>query len=85
MGERLLPIYTDLQNQPPYFRFVKNDGERCSGLDRSVPGQYPCAIYEARPEGCRVVEPGSPCCLEARALGHLGTSVEFKRVVEPAR
>jgi hypothetical protein len=25
------------------------------------------------------VEPGSPACLEARRLGHLGTSVEFKR------
>ncbi|MBX3227845.1 MAG: YkgJ family cysteine cluster protein [Labilithrix sp.] len=79
MGERLLPIYTDLEDRPPYFRFVKNDGERCAGLDRTDPQRYPCAIYEVRPAGCREVEPGSPCCLEARALGHLGTSVEFKR------
>lgn len=77
LGKTLLPLYTDLH--PPYFRFLKNTGERCAGLDVSVPGQYPCAIYEVRPEDCRIVEPGSPCCLEARRLGHLGSSVEFKR------
>ena len=79
MGARLLPIYTELQERPPHFRFIKNAGERCGGLDVSVPGQYPCAIYEVRPEDCRIVEPGSPACLEARRLGHLGTSIEFKR------
>lgn len=77
MGERLLPIYTEVMDRPPYFRFVKNGGERCGGLDVSAPGRYPCAIYEVRPEGCRIVEPGSPACLEARRLGHLGSSVEF--------
>lgn len=79
MGDRLLPIYTELQDRPPYFRFIKNTGQRCGGLDVSVPGRYPCAIYEARPEDCRIVEPGSPACLEARRLGHLGTSLGFKR------
>lgn len=78
MGHRLLSLYTELEARPPHFRFVKNEGECCGGLDRSVPGKYPCAIYEVRPSGCREVEPGSPCCLEARRLGHLGTSVEFK-------
>lgn len=81
MGERLLPIYTDLQAAPPHFRFVKNGGDRCAGIDTSVPGKYPCAIYEVRPEDCRIVEPASPACLEARRLGHLGTSLGFKRVV----
>ncbi len=79
LGERLLPIYTDLERAPPHFRFIKNAGDRCGGLDVSVPGQYPCAIYAVRPEDCRIVEPGSPACLEARALGHLGKSVSFKR------
>jgi len=79
MGKRLLELYTEVEDRPPWFRFVKNDGERCGGLDVSVPGRYPCAIYEVRPEDCRIVEPGSPCCLEARRLGHLGTSVEFER------
>jgi len=60
-------------------RFIKNAGERCGGLDVSVEGQYPCAIYEWRPEDCRIVEPGSPACLEARRLGHLGASIEFER------
>jgi Fe-S-cluster containining protein len=79
MGKRLLELYTDLESAPPYMRFVKNGGDRCGGLDVSVPGQYPCAIYASRPEDCRIVEPGSPACLEARALGHLGSSIEFTR------
>jgi Fe-S-cluster containining protein len=79
MGKKLLPLYTDLDDRPPYFRFVKNTGKRCACLDVSVPERYPCAIYEVRPEDCRIVEPGSPACLEARRLGHLGTSVEFLR------
>ena len=82
--ERLSPDdlvrLTVLLDRPPFFRFVKNDGERCGALDVSVPNQFPCAIYATRPEGCREVEPGSPCCLEARRLGHLGKSIEFKRV-----
>lgn len=80
MGERLLPMVTDLESRPPYFRFVKNTGDRCACLDVSVPDQYPCSIYEVRPEDCRIVEPGSPACLEARRLGHLGTSIGFKRL-----
>ena len=81
MGPRLLPLYTEVEPRPPFFRFIKNQGERCGALDVSVAGRFPCAIYEVRPQGCREVEPGSPCCLEARALGHLGTSVAFKRAV----
>jgi Fe-S-cluster containining protein len=79
LGVRLLPVFTDLEDRPPYFRFVKNTGERCACLDVSVPDRYPCLIYEQRPEDCRIVEPGSAACLEARRLGHLGSSVEFKR------
>jgi hypothetical protein len=60
---------------------MRNGGARCGALDVGIPGHFPCAVYEHRPEDCRIVEPGSPCCLEARRLGHLGTSVEFKRVV----
>jgi hypothetical protein len=80
MGERRLPLYTDLEERPPYFRFIKNTGERCACLDVSVAGQFPCAIYEFRPDDCRIVEPGSPACLEARRLGHLGSSIGFKRL-----
>ncbi len=85
MGKRLLEIYTEEQPRPPGFRFMKNlparaPGEtRCAGLDISVEGQYPCAVYEVRPDDCRIVEPGSPACLEARRLGHLGASVAFQR------
>jgi Fe-S-cluster containining protein len=80
MGPRFLPLFTEVETKPPHFRFIKNAGEYCGALDVSVRGKYPCGIYDVRPQGCRDVEPGSPCCLEARRLGHLGTSVEFKRV-----
>ena len=79
MGPDLLAEYTVLETRPPYFRFVKNDGTRCAGLDCSKPGAFPCRIYERRPDDCRIVEPGSPACLEARELGRLGKSVGFHR------
>jgi Fe-S-cluster containining protein len=78
-GEAILRRLTVLEAKPPGFRFVCNTGERCGALDVSVADRYPCAIYEVRPDDCRIVEPGSPACLEARRLGHLGTSVEFNR------
>lgn len=80
MGEETLRRLTVIYEKPPYFRFIVNHGVHCGALDVSVPGKYPCSIYEVRPAGCREVEPGSPTCLEARKLGQLGTSVDFKRV-----
>ncbi len=79
MGEALMRKLTVINARPPGFRFMKNDGERCAALDVSVPGRFPCSVYEVRPDDCRIVEPGSPCCLEARRLGHLGASVEVRR------
>lgn len=79
LGEARLVRLTVVMERPPFFRFLRNDGARCVGLEGSTDGHYPCAIYDVRPEGCRIVEPGSPCCLEARRLGHLGSSVEFRR------
>ena len=58
---------------------MKNDGERCAALDVSVAARFPCSIYDVRPDDCRLVEPGSPVCLEARRLGRLGSSVQFTR------
>lgn len=78
-GEEILRRLTVLDDRPPGWRFILNDGIRCGALDVSVPGRYPCSIYEVRPDDCRIVEPGSPACLQARALGHLGSSVEFLR------
>lgn len=78
-GEAILRRLTVLDPTPPGWRFVVNGGERCGALDVSAPGTYPCSIYPVRPDDCRIVEPGSPACLEARRLGHLGSSVEFAR------
>jgi Fe-S-cluster containining protein len=79
MSERTLHRLTVLDPTPPGWRFMKNDGERCAALDVSAPGRFPCSVYEQRPEDCRIVQPGSPACLEARTLGHLGSSVAFER------
>jgi hypothetical protein len=78
-GEDILRRLTVLDPHPPQWRFLKNTGERCAALDVSVTGRFPCLIYDVRPDDCRIVEPGSPVCLEARRLGHLGTSVHFAR------
>ena len=80
MGEELLVRLTVLYEKPPYFRFMKNDGEKCAALDTTRAGFFPCSVYAVRPDGCRTVEPGSPACMEARALGHLGTSTGFTRI-----
>jgi Fe-S-cluster containining protein len=79
-GEALLCRFTVLDARPPGWRFVRNEGSCCAALDRTTPGHFPCRIYAFRPDDCRIVEAGSPCCLEARRLGHLGTSVEFARL-----
>jgi Fe-S-cluster containining protein len=78
-GAAILRRLTVLDARPPGWRFLENTGERCAALDVSVPGRYPCRIYEVRPDDCRLVEPGSPACLEARRLGRLGSSVQFVR------
>ena len=78
-GADVLRRLTVVDERPPGWRFVRNDGERCAALDVSVPGRFPCSIYDVRPDDCRIVEPGSPACLEARRLGRLGTSVEWHR------
>jgi hypothetical protein len=78
-GDEILHRLTVLDPRPPGWRFLKNTGDRCAALDVSAPGRFPCAIYDVRPDDCRMVEPGSPACLEARSLGRLGTSVQFTR------
>jgi len=78
-GEEILRRLTVIDDRPPGWRFLRSSEGRCAALDVSVVGRYPCAIYEVRPDDCRIVEPGSPACLQARRLGHLGPSVEFLR------
>lgn len=79
LGEADVRRLVVVLDRPPFFHFIVNDGTRCGALDTRVPGHYPCGIYERRPTGCRTVEPGSPCCMEARRLGRLGGSVQFLR------
>jgi len=78
-GEDVLRRLTVIDDRPPGWRFVQNTGDHCAALDVSVGGRFPCSIYEVRPDDCRIVEPGSPACLQARREGRLGSSVEFVR------
>src|SRR5579864_5481666 len=78
-GDELLRRLTVIDERPPGWRFVQNTGERCGALDVSVEGWFRCSIYDVRPDDCRIVEPGSPACLQARRSGRLGSSVEFLR------
>jgi Fe-S-cluster containining protein len=71
MGAELLARYTVIHERSG-FRFMRNEGARCAGLDVSVEGRFPCFVYERRPEDCRVVAVGAAVCLEARRLGRLG-------------
>jgi Fe-S-cluster containining protein len=79
MSESTLRRLTILVDTPPGWRFMQNHGDRCEALDVSREGLFPCSVYAERPQDCRIVEPGSPACLEARRLGRLGDSVEFSR------
>jgi Fe-S-cluster containining protein len=79
-GEEMLRRLTVLDDSPPGWRFVDNTGERCAALVATPDGGFPCAMYPVRPDDCRLVEPGSPACLQARALGRLGSSVAFARL-----
>jgi Fe-S-cluster containining protein len=79
-GAEILRRLTVLDVRPPGWRFVENAGQRCAALDVSEIGRYPCEIYDVRPDDCRLFEPGSPACLDARRLGHLGSSVAFVRL-----
>jgi len=76
-GPELLRRLTIVVDRPPGWRFMRTEGDRCAALESAPGGRYPCSIYEVRPDDCRIVEPGSPACLEARRLGRLGRSVEF--------
>ncbi len=79
LDEEQLRRLSVIEARPPFFRFLLHRDGHCVALDEATPGRHACAIYAVRPTGCRTVEAGSPCCLEARRLGHLGSSVEFRR------
>ena len=40
---------------------------RCAGLQGTVGATVKCVIYDSRPRGCRLVNPGEPECLKMRA------------------
>lgn len=48
---------------------------RCAALRGKLGARVHCAIYADRPRGCRLVEPGSPWCLQARRERGVGSAV----------
>jgi Fe-S-cluster containining protein len=49
----------------PHLRL--DPAQRCAALVGKLGKRVHCAIYEHRPRGCRLVEAGSPRCLQARS------------------
>jgi Fe-S-cluster containining protein len=74
-GEERLRQYTELVGFAGY-RFMVAIDDHCAALDCSVPGRFPCAVYEHRPDDCRDVAPGSVCCLNSRHRGRLSSTIE---------
>ena len=48
----------------PHLRL--DPSQRCSALRGKLGHEVHCAIYALRPRGCRLVEAGSPRCLQYR-------------------
>lgn len=51
---------------------MRLDQQRCAALQGKLGQRVHCAIYADRPRGCRLVEAGSPRCLQYRAERGLG-------------
>lgn len=68
MGCDLLERFTVVHERSGY-RFMRNAGGRCDGLDVSVAGRSPCLVYLRRPDDCRLFRPGCAGCIEARRPG----------------
>jgi hypothetical protein len=75
MGADLLRRFTVLDEGASAYRFMRNTGDRCAGLDESIADCHSCLVYVRRPDDCRVMRPGSPDCLEARRVGHMGRTI----------
>lgn len=46
---------------------MKTENNRCVALEGEVGTKVKCSVYNCRPQACRLFEPGSQLCLEARA------------------
>ncbi len=55
----------------PHLRLDPGTG-RCVALRGKLGRKVSCAIYDYRPKGCRMVEPGDRRCLAARAERGIG-------------
>ena len=47
--------------------YMRMENGHCCALEVTPSVRYACSIYQKRPLLCRMFEPGSPDCLEARA------------------
>jgi Fe-S-cluster containining protein len=45
---------------------------RCTALVGRIGERVRCTIYALRPKGCRMLQPGDPRCLQARAEQGIG-------------
>ena len=49
------------------YPLMKTENNRCVALEGEVGTAVKCSVYNCRPTACRLFEPGSKLCLEARS------------------
>ena len=49
------------------YPLMKTENNRCLALEGEVGIAVKCSVYNCRPQACRLFNPGSTLCLEARA------------------
>jgi Fe-S-cluster containining protein len=49
------------------YPIMKTENNRCVALEGEVGTAVKCSVYNCRPQACRLFEPGSKLCLEARS------------------
>jgi len=62
----LLQRYAVAGDAGPYHLKLVGAEERCAALLGTLGKRVRCAIYDLRPRGCRLVEPGDKSCLQYR-------------------
>ena len=55
-----------IEMQRTDYPLMKTENNRCVALDGEVGSKVKCSVYNCRPQACRLFEPGSELCLEAR-------------------
>jgi Fe-S-cluster containining protein len=64
---RILDRYTVANDRGERHLKLVGEEQRCAALEGALGRRVRCAVYDARPAGCRRVDPGDARCRKARA------------------